>query len=88
VYNHASELMADDILPPLGKEVVTTTYVDAKQYHDLITSHAATGILHLVNNSTLTLCSISTTMPHLTIVHMFGAYGKPHTCVTSFYSSQ
>jgi len=44
-------LIADDILPPLGKEVVTTTYVDANLYHDLITGQAATDILHLVNGT-------------------------------------
>jgi len=51
VYGHISELIADDITPPLGKEVVTTTYVDANLYHDLITGYAATGILHLVNTT-------------------------------------
>jgi len=51
VYGHVSELIADDIPPPLGKEVVTTTYVDANLYHDLITGRAATGILHLVNGT-------------------------------------
>jgi len=51
VYSHVKELIADDILPPLGKEVVTTTYVDANLYHDLITGCTATGILHLVNGT-------------------------------------
>ena len=51
VNGHVSELIADDILPQIGKEVVTTTYVDANLYHDLITGHAATGILHLVNGT-------------------------------------
>ena len=44
-------MIPDDIPPPLGKEVVTTTYVDANLYHDLITGHAATGVLHLVNGT-------------------------------------
>jgi len=51
VYGHISELIADDAPPPLGKEVVTTSYVDANLYHDLITGHAATDILHLVNST-------------------------------------
>ena len=51
VYGRVSEMVPDDIPPPLGKEVVTTTYVDANLYHDLVTGHAATGILHLVNGT-------------------------------------
>ncbi len=51
VYGRVSEMIPDDIPPPLGKEVVTTTYVDANLFHDLITGHAATGILHLVNGN-------------------------------------
>ncbi len=44
-------MIPDDISPPLGKEVVTTTYVDANLYNDLITGHAAIGSLHLVNST-------------------------------------
>jgi len=51
VYDKVKELIPDDIPTPLGKEVVTTTYVDANLYHDLITGQAATGILHLVNGT-------------------------------------
>ena len=51
VYGPVKELIAEDIPPPLGKAVVTTTYVDANLYHDLITGQAATGILHLVNGT-------------------------------------
>jgi len=39
------------IPPPLGKEVITKTYVDASFYHDQITGCAATGILLLVNGT-------------------------------------
>ena len=38
-----------DIPTPLGKQVVTTTYVDANLMHCLMTSQASTGILHLLN---------------------------------------
>jgi len=48
VYSHVSELIPDDAPLLLGKPVVMTTYIDANLYHDLITGHAATGILHLV----------------------------------------
>jgi len=51
VYGPICELIPDDAPPPLGKPVITTTSVDAFMYHDLITGHAATGILHLVNST-------------------------------------
>jgi len=51
VYGRVSERIADDIPPPLHKAVVTTTYVDANLYHDLVTGSAATSILHLVNST-------------------------------------
>jgi len=51
VYGRVSEMIPDNIPPPLGEEVVTTTYVDENLFHDLITGHAATGILHLVNGN-------------------------------------
>ncbi len=51
VYGHVNESIPDYILPPRGEEIVTTTYVDANQYHDLITGHAAIGILHHVNDT-------------------------------------
>jgi hypothetical protein len=36
---------------PLGKEVQTTTFVDANLYHDLISGRSVTGILHLLNKT-------------------------------------
>jgi len=45
------QLVPDGAPLPLGKPVVMTIYVDANLYHDLITGHAATGILHLVNST-------------------------------------
>ena len=35
----------------LGKSVVTTTYVDANLYHDLLTGRSVTGVLHLINQT-------------------------------------
>jgi len=57
VYGPVSELVPDDAPLPLGKPVITTTYVDANLYHDLITGRAATGILHLVNSTPVDLYS-------------------------------
>ena len=49
VYGHVEEQVPRDAPPPLGKEVVTSTYLDANLYHDLITGRATTGILHFIN---------------------------------------
>jgi len=51
VYGGAKELIPEDIPEPLGNEVVTTTYVDANLYHDMLSGRAVTGILHLLNGT-------------------------------------
>ena len=39
----------NDIPKPKGKQVTTTTYVDANLHHDQVTGRAVTACLHLVN---------------------------------------
>ena len=51
VYGDVKEAIPSDVPKPLGKPVMTTTYVDANLYHDLTTGRAATGILHLINGT-------------------------------------
>ena len=53
VYGRVHEHIPEDIPTPLGKPVLTTTYVDANLYHCLITGRATTGILHLLNGTPL-----------------------------------
>ncbi len=50
-YSGAKELTPDDAPEPLGKSVVTTSYVDANLYHDMISGRSVTGILHLLNKT-------------------------------------
>jgi hypothetical protein len=50
-YGGATEEIPTDLPPPLGKEVVTTSFVDANLYHDLISGRSVTGILHLLNKT-------------------------------------
>ena len=50
-YGGAREEIPDDIPPPKGKPVVTTTYVDANLLHDLISGRSVTGIIHFFNNT-------------------------------------
>ena len=51
VYGPVKELVPDDTPEPLGKEVVTTTYVGANLYHYMLTGRAVTGVLHLLNGT-------------------------------------
>ena len=49
MYGEVKERKPHDAPEPKGKHVVTTTYKDANLYHDLMTGHAVTGVLHFVN---------------------------------------
>ena len=51
VYGDVRELLPEDAPDPLGKPIVTTTYVDTNLYHCLLTGRANTGILHLFNKT-------------------------------------
>jgi hypothetical protein len=47
VYHGAREELRKNVPKPLGKPVVTTTYVDANLYHCMLTGKSVSGILHL-----------------------------------------
>ena len=49
VYGGAKEEIPHDIPEPKGKQVTTTTYVDANLHHDQVTGKAVTACLHMVN---------------------------------------
>ena len=49
IYAGAKEEIPHDIPEPKGKNVTTTTYVDANLHHDQVTGKAVTACLHLVN---------------------------------------
>ena len=51
VYGNVKEQIPHDIPEALGNEVLTTTYVDANLYHDMITGRSVTGVLHLLNGT-------------------------------------
>jgi hypothetical protein len=51
VYGKVEEVIPSNIPKPMGKPIITTTYVDANLYHDHITGRAVTGILHLINQT-------------------------------------
>ena len=49
VYRGGKEEIPHDIPDPNGKQVTTTTYVDANLHHDQVTGKAVTACLHMVN---------------------------------------
>jgi hypothetical protein len=51
VYGDISEMIPEDIPPPLGNYVTLTHYFDANLYHDILTGRSVTGILHLFNKT-------------------------------------
>ncbi len=51
VYRGAREEIPKDAPKPLGKPVVTTTYVDANLYHCMLTGKSVSGVLHLFNKT-------------------------------------
>ena len=51
VYDGAKEEIPNDTPVPLGKPVVTTTYVDANLYHCMLTGKSVSGVLHLFNKT-------------------------------------
>jgi hypothetical protein len=51
VYSGAKEELPKDAPEPLGKPVVTTTYVDANLHHCMLTGKSVSGILHLFNKT-------------------------------------
>ena len=53
VYGDVTEGIPKNAPIPLGNFVTTTTYVDANLYHDMITGRSVTGIIHLLNQTTV-----------------------------------
>ena len=51
VYGYVQEILPDDMPDPLGKEVITTTTMDANLNHCLATGTSLTGCLHFVNKT-------------------------------------
>ena len=51
VYGNVHEILPDDMPDPLGKEVTTTTTMDANLIHCLATRKSLTGSLHFVNKT-------------------------------------
>ena len=51
VYGNVKEEIPKDVPKPLGKRAITTTYLDAKLLHDIVTGKSVTAILHFLNTT-------------------------------------
>ena len=51
VYGNVREEQPKDCPEALGKHVITTHYVDANLFHDILTGRPLTCILHLINKT-------------------------------------
>ena len=51
VYGNVKEEIPKDIPKPLGKRVITTTFLDANLLHDIVTGKSVTAVLHFVNTT-------------------------------------
>ena len=51
VYGDCKEVLPFEAPVPLGRPVLTTTYVDANLIHNLLSGKSVTGILHLLNKT-------------------------------------
>ena len=50
-YAGAEEILPHDAPRPLGKSVLTSHYVDANLFHDMISGRSVSGILHFLNKT-------------------------------------
>ena len=46
VYGNVKEEIPKDVPKPLGKRVITTTFLDANLLHDIVTGKSVTAVLH------------------------------------------
>jgi hypothetical protein len=53
VYGYVQEDLPHDMPVPKGRIVRTATYQDANLFHDFVTGHSMTGILHMLNQTPL-----------------------------------
>ena len=53
VYGKVSELLPKGTPPPKGKHIVTKSYHDANLYHNITTGRSVTGVLHLLNKTSI-----------------------------------
>ena len=53
VYGGEQEIIPEDAPPPKGKFVILTHYVDANLMYYILTGRSVTGIIHLLNGTSI-----------------------------------
>ena len=48
-YGNVKEKIPKDIPKPLGRRVITTSFLDANLHHDAVTASSVTAMLHFIN---------------------------------------
>jgi hypothetical protein len=51
IYGRVTEEIPNNMITPLGKQIMMTTYVDANLMHDIMDGKSVTGILHFLNKT-------------------------------------
>ena len=51
VYGNVKEQIPKDIPKPLGKRVITSTFLDATLHHDIVTGKSLTAVLYFLNTT-------------------------------------
>ena len=51
VYRNVKKEIPEDIAKPLGKRVITTTFLDANVLHDIVTRKSVTAVLHFFDTT-------------------------------------
>ena len=51
VYGNVKEQIPKDIPRPLGKRVITSTFLDATLHHDIVTGKSLTAVLYLLQQT-------------------------------------
>ena len=51
VYGNVKEEIPKDIPKPLGKRVITSTFLDANLLHNIVTGKSVTAVLHFANTT-------------------------------------
>ena len=79
IYSDISKLIPKDTLQPLGRHVTLTHYVDANLYHNMLTGHSITGILHFMNKTPID--SYSKKQATIETVTYGSKFVAAHTCI-------
>jgi hypothetical protein len=79
MYGPIDEDIPKDLPLPLGKPVVTVSYVDANLMHDLTTGRSVTGVLHFLNATPINWYSKK--MSTVEIVTYAAEFISAHTCI-------